>query len=445
MKIKLLFLILITTGSYAQKQELARSGSLISQEDLSFLSTMARDVMEKAKVYPGRVSGSGEKNNSGGTLITPGGNYPAFWIRDYAMSLETGFVSAKDQRHMLHLTASTQCDQTWITKGGSIVPLGSIADHVRLSDSLPVYFPGTYSYEEQGNGSFGMLPPICDQFFFIQMAWYYVKSTGDVKILSKLINGKKLIDRLEIAFATPSAHLENEVVYTVDAYRAVDFGFRDAVTITGDLCFASLLKLRAARQLVDLFSKSGNKERSEHYKRVGEKLKVAIPQIFLDNRGMLLASTGKSKQADVWATALAVHLGVLEGENVKRTSSFLADAYKKGILAYKGNIRHVLEGDDFNGKTAWEMSMARKNEYQNGAYWGTSTGWVASAIARTDVESGRKLVKEFIDDLRENDFRKGEGFGAPYECFHPPGHKQNPVYLTTVAGPYIVLKDLVTR
>lgn len=441
MKISLFLLFFLAIQFLAQGQNAVRTESLISQDDLLFLKTMTRDVLEKAKVRPGQSAGEGNKNNTGGTVVTPGGNYPAFWIRDYAMSLETGFVSSQDQLHMLKLTAETQCDQTWITKKGGMVPFGSIADHVRLSDSLPVYFPGTYSFEDQGDGSFGMLPPICDQFFFIQMAWYYVRTTGDVKILSKVINGKKLIDRLEIAFAAPASRLDNGLVYTVDAYRAVDFGFRDAVTITGDLCFASLLKLRSARQMAWLFSKVANHNRAGHYKTVADGLKAAIPKIFMDNRGMLLASSGKSKQADVWATVLAVSLGVLQGDDLKKTSNFLADAYNKGILAYKGNVRHILDGDDFNDKTAWEVSMARKNEYQNGAYWGTPTGWVAAAIAKTNVPAAQRLVKEYIADLRENDFRKGKGFGAPFECFHPPGHKQNPVYLTTVASPYIVFTN----
>jgi len=47
-----------------------------------------------------------------------------------------------------------------------------------------------------------------------------------------------------------------------------------------------------------------------------------------------------------------------------------------------------------------------------------------------------------IDDLRKNDFRKGGGSGAPWECFHPSGHRQNPVYMTTVTCPYIVFRSM---
>ena len=80
---------------------------------------------------------------------------------------------------MLLLTASTQCNQTWVTKNGSMVPFGAIADHIRIDDSKPIYFPGTYDYNEQGTKEYGMTPPYDDQFFFIHMAYYYVISTGD--------------------------------------------------------------------------------------------------------------------------------------------------------------------------------------------------------------------------------------------------------------------------
>ena len=48
---------------------------------------------------------------------------------------------------------------------------------------------------------------------------------------------------------------------------------------------------------------------------IADKIKAAIPELFLDERGMLRASTGKSSQADVWSTGLAVYLKILEGDN----------------------------------------------------------------------------------------------------------------------------------
>jgi hypothetical protein len=53
---------------------------------------------------------------------------------------------------------------------------------------------------------------------------------------------------------------------------------------------------------------------------------------------MLMASTGRSGQPDIWATALAVHFGLLEGDAAMQISTLFAHAYKAGSLSYKGNI-----------------------------------------------------------------------------------------------------------
>ena len=145
----------------------------LSKEDFEFLKDLTKDVLESSKLYHGqRISEKHGPNNTGGILIRSGGRnaYPFFLIRDYARSLDCGSVSPEDQKHMLFLTASIQCDQTWITKGGNMVPYGAIADRVRIDDKLPIYFPRASDYIKQGHSSkFGKIPPISDQFYFIHM------------------------------------------------------------------------------------------------------------------------------------------------------------------------------------------------------------------------------------------------------------------------------------
>lgn len=201
----------------------------------------------------------------------------------------------------------------------------------------------------------------------------------------------------------------------------------------------------AATELADLFKILNKKAKVEKYSLIASQIKEAIPKLFMDERGMLRASNGKGSQADVWSTALAIYYDILSAENAERTSRYLSNAYEKGHLAYKGNIRHILTTDDFDTSTAWEFSLASKNTYQNGAYWGTPAGWVCNAIAITNYKLAQKLAKEFIDDLRENDFRKGFEYGAPFECFYPPDHKQNPLYMTTVSCPLAAFKSMVNR
>ncbi len=436
----LLNLVLVISLSGQAKTQIS---NLLSESDLGYLKELTKDVLESSRIYPGqKISPAFGGNNTGGILIRPGGRdcYPSFWIRDYAMSLECGFITSDQQKHMLQLTASTQCDQTWITDAGGMIPLGAIADHIRIDDSKPIYFPGTYDYNSQGGKTWGVFPPYCDQYFFIHMAYYYVKNGSDAKFLLNEIDGVRLIDRLEIAYKVPPTQQDGVLVYTTDDFRGSDFGFRDAIYMTGNLCFPSLLKYRASLELAELFDMIQCKDKADAYRTTGTRLKNEIPRVFSDHRGMLLASTGKSRQADVWSTALAVYFRVLEGENMNKTCQFLRDAYKNGTLANRGNIRHVLTSDDFSESTAWESSMAGKNSYQNGAYWGTPTGWVCYALAKVDVFAAKQLAKEYIDDLRAGDYRKGPEYGAPWECYNADS-AQNAVYLTSVSCPYIVFKQ----
>ena len=434
----LFFAILLMPCTLVQGQQ----KSILGTNDLVFLEQMVKDVMEASRIYPGqKISKDFGPNQTEGVLIRPGGrtSYPAFWIRDYAMSIETGYVSEKEQKHMLDLTASTQSDSLIRTKWGTSIPKGSIADHIRIDDGKPIYFPGTYSFENQGEKKWGMQPPFCDQFFFIQMAYFYVKSFSKTPTLSKEINGVKLINRLEQAYQMPPSHPRSHLVQVDETNRGVDFGFRDAIYITGKLCYASLLKYQAAKQIAYLYGKIGNKSMSLRYQQEANLLKISIVSTFIDTRGMLRASTGMSGQADVWATSLAINLGVLTGKSRLKAAQYLRDAYLRGELSQKGNIRHVIKSDDFSATSAWEKSVVPINTYQNGAYWGTPVAWVCQAIAFVDLPSAQKLAQEFIQELREGDFRKGDTFGSPWECFNDK-LTQNPVYLTSVAVPLIIFK-----
>lgn len=440
----LFFVFMLFQAKYSIGQALDKN-PVLTKDQFEFLEKMTADVLEESRIYPDQfISEEFGANNTGGILVRPGGRnaYPSFWIRDYAMALETGLISPESQAHMLLLTARNQANQTWITAGGSLIPTGAIADHIRIDDGLPIYFPGTYSFTGQGTEEWGELPPYGDQFLFVHMAYRYVKSTGKETILSEEINGLNLMQRLVLAFNVPPSGLDNHLVYASEKFRGVDFGFRDAIEITGELLFPSLLKYRAAMELAELFTIMNQTRRAAEYKQIAIRIKEAIPNVFKDQSGFLKASTKMSAQPDVWGTALAVYLEVLEGQNLTAASQVLADAYKNGTISYRGNIRHVPTNLDFDANKVWEQSLAAKNTYQNGAYWGTPTGWVAYAIDKINPKLARRLATEYINELKENDFRKGAEFGAPYECFDKQGGSQNPVYLTSVACPLVAFKKI---
>ncbi len=396
-----------------------------------FLTELARDVVEASRLRGGeRVAGSAA-NATGGTLILPGGRggYPAFWIRDFAMSLACGLIPLEEQRHALLLTARTQAAADRLLASGSRIPAGAIADHI-LPDGTPIFFPGTYDPAAQG-GIWGRLPPFDNPFFFVEMAWQLVRQSGARDVLHEDVDGRPLLDRLERAFAVPPADPATGLVACGESDRGVSFGFMYAVVQTGSLLFASLLRRQAAQQLAKLTGKP-------HYLQIAAGIEAAIPVVFANPSGLLRASTGLSAQPDVWGSAYAVFTDAVTDPVRERLCQALADACHAGTLAWCGNIRHVLTTDDASPESAWALMVqpTPKNHYQNGAYWGTPTGWVCRAIAEVDDPAARRLAAEYLADLQQHDFRQGDACGAPFECMHPDGHhRQNPVYMTSVTAP----------
>src|SRR5207248_4615278 len=88
----------------------ARGKQVFDRDSMKFLKELTEAVVEASRVRPGESVGASPTNSTGCTLIRPGGRdcYPAFWIRDFAMSLDIGFVSYEEMLHALRLIAKTQ-------------------------------------------------------------------------------------------------------------------------------------------------------------------------------------------------------------------------------------------------------------------------------------------------------------------------------------------------
>ncbi len=411
---------------------------MLNQKGRAYLKGLCAAVLDASRVGEGAsVAGQGP-NTTGGTLIRPGGRnaYPAFWIRDYAMSLAGAPITEAEQRHALFVTAAHQRDAEAVLKTGSVLPVGSIPDHVSFGGT-PIYFPGVLAdYEAQGGARWGRLPCLDNHFYFVHMAAHYAKTTGSHDFLGEEVNGTPLLSRLERAYAMPPSRPDTGLVYAAKRNRGVNFGFFDTTVHTGELLFCSLLKWRAACDLGDLLDGAGSGEKAAGYRRAAKRIGRAVGPCFGRVDGWLRASTGLSSQPDVWGTALAVHWGLLPAEEAEGARDALVFGLRHGTIAWRGAIRHVPTDHDFGEDTAWEKSYAKKNTYQNGAYWPTPTGWVCDAVAAADEALARDLAADYLAALRADDFRGGPDHGAPWECRHPEdGHRQNPVYLTSVSVP----------
>ena len=81
-------------------QRVRRLKAALKQAKLdAILLRLPENIVMSFGVWPGQEISSFGPNRTGNTIIRPGGRncYPAFWVRDYAMSLETGFITTKEQ------------------------------------------------------------------------------------------------------------------------------------------------------------------------------------------------------------------------------------------------------------------------------------------------------------------------------------------------------------
>ena len=407
-------------------------------EDIKFLEEMTRDVVEASRVRPGERVGDSPINTTGQTLIRPGGRgaYPAMWVRDFSMALDSGYITLDEAAQ--HLALIRKCQQSgWRQrklKSGGIIPSYAIPDHINF-DGAAVFFPGTYSAgDDQGGEPFGVLPPFDDQYEYIHIAHHLAIHGRHKDIDYKSL--RRAFDAVEVNAATGG------MVHTTAEKRAVGFGFCDTVFLTGSLLFPSLLRWRAAREMMRMLPEEG-----ERYNQIAEDIASHLAPVFADPKGSgwLFAATGVGRQPDVWGTLYALYLQVLSPKDATLARNTIIEAMKAGTITLDAAVRHVPTTHDFSPTSAWERTSpgVAHNTYQNGAYWHTATGWLLNALYRHDPVMARKQLNTFVAHLREHDFRKGDAFGAPWECFYRDGKaRQNPIYMASVAIPLSVVKKI---
>jgi hypothetical protein len=424
----------------------------IDRPSLAFLRDLAAATVESSRIRPGESRGGTGPNATGITLISPGGNYPALWTRDFAMSLDCGLIDAAEIRPQLRLIAQCQNgEKERRLPSGAVIPPFAIVDHVNLVGGA-VFYPGTYSSgEDQGASPWGPLPPIDDHFYFIHIAHALWRDGAEPRFLDESIGGLSLLDRLERAFHSPAADPKSGAAVTTQERRAVGFGFQDSVYLLGSMSFATLLRYRAARQLSGLCRAKGRVRPAAAYTQTARNIAAHLVPVFIDpaNRdGWLLAATELGKQPDVWATLFALHLGALPTEAADRARKTVAAAVRApgNTIEYQGAVRHVPSDRYYLPNQCWEAGVGRVNTYQSGAFWHTPTGWLIEALQATDPALARQVCDRFIRHLREGDFRKGGSRGAPWECFGLDlAGAQNPVYMTSVTLPLAVLQGMPAK
>lgn len=425
-----------------------KNPTVLDPASMKFFAGFTEASLEAARVRPGeRVNHKLPANTSGCTLIRPGGRacYPAVWTQDFAITLETGFVTPREMADHLELIARAQNGaKERRLKSGAIIPPFAIPDHV-LFNGKAVFYPGTYSSgQDQGGERWGIVPPTNNHYDFILIAYRLWKAAGKAAFPRKKVDGLTLIERLRLAFGVPRIDAATGLVFTDEKRRAVGFIFCDSIYMTGHLLFASLLRWRAGQQLAELEEALGNSRKAGETRKSVAAIPSRLSKTFDDPSrigGWLMAATEIGRQPDVWGTIYALYLGLLKGKRGAAARAEILKALEEGTICYEGALRHVPTNHDASPNSAWERTHTPHNNYQNGAYWHTPSGWLISVLAKDSPAWARRVFNDMIRHFQAEDFRKGKDFHAPWECLGKDGKfRSNPLFIGSVAVPYGVLK-----
>ena len=286
---------------------------------------------------------------------------------------------------------------------------GCIPDRVQ-ADGLAVYSAGPVG-APLGD------PPTDNSQFMVKLVADYVRATGDLDFFRAVAG--KLVRAMD--FSSRS----RDGLVTIDPARPHSpYGFTDTIAKTGELLFSSLLYREASRKLATLFEKAGDAARAGDFGARAGSIERNLGSLWDKKAGMFLAASVDCRQIDIWGNAYAVYAGFPLASKKKRILGFLARNYSR--IIYRGQVRHLPEPE------SWEKTLIpiTPGTYQNGAYWGTASGWVAFALTERWPDLAARLVRALITDYK----RRGA-----YECINLNYEKLKD-YVVSVVNPLGALR-----
>ncbi len=398
MKITLLFVLIIFPSVFLT----AQIESLKSREDKTAAAVL---WLEKETHRLIRASKRAMKDGTAAFPPQVGLGYEAFWLRDYAYTLEGSIDSYSDQELLDACSLFVK----------NIRADGAAVDCIKF-DGTPIYKPGF--------GTMGKKPVADGSQFTINIAWHTYRKTRDKNFLKTIID--KLIKTMHAIPRNPETGLVH--ITPGKEQERCPYGFTDTIEKQGDVLFSSLLFIQAARRLSDLLNELGRTKEASYWKNENGKVARMVSTIFWDTEtGLMRAATVQCREHDIWGSAFAVYLNVANAEQQKAIAGYFKRHYDE--LVQKGQIRHL------PGNVYWEKTNCKKNTYQNGAYWATPAGWFVYTLAMADERLARQTVIDMVSDFKKH--------GACEWIF---GEKHRlPCYLASAALPLSGIRAMLER
>lgn len=320
-----------------------------------------------------------------------GKQYNATWLRDFTYMAESGLVPTNDV-----------VNEAMIFLNGVSKDFEGV-DCVR-HNGVPVYRPGG---DRMGD------KPVADGGpFTVSVAYLAWKQSGDVRF----IDSPMLQKLLRVFAAIPRAPDGSGLVWIDPAktYDRCPYGFTDTVRKQGAVLFTSLLKIEAGRRLEEMLVAAGRMAEAAGVRDEVALTERSVNRVFWNEAsGLYRAATVKCREDDVWGSAFAVWLKVAPESRVNRIVRRLTVDYSR--LVHCGQVRHLLPGVYWEDCRMADGSPVPHDVYQNGAFWGTATGWMCWAIAHADPSLALKTFQDLAADYESNGACECH-FAAPGAC-----------------------------
>ncbi|MFH1744349.1 MAG: hypothetical protein ABIH23_35550 [bacterium] len=292
------------------------------------------------------------QGHDGTQLPTPDGvgNYRALWVRDFSFMVE--YAGDLMDAMLVHQAIR------YLLRGQR--EDGCMPDRVR-ADGVPIYSPG------------GDANPINDHAkdngpFMVKLVAMDVERRDDLAFFREV---EPALQR-GLDFLVCSS---NGLVWNDPADPQSPFGFTDTIAKTGDLLFTSVLYWEACKSMEDLARRSGVGDADDYAQRA-KRIRAGLATLWDEETGMFFAASRDCHQIDIWGSAYAVSVGIATAQQTERIASYL-DSHCERIVQC-GQVRHL------PGQDLWNRMLIpiKPGTYQNGAYWGTASGWVIHALYR---------------------------------------------------------------
>lgn len=362
--------------------------TLVTDAQYQWLTEKTRQITEKVRC---------KLDDSNGTYIySPGGYGMQCWPRDcyYIVHGAPQFVPAAEIRDIVRLILKFQ----------------------RPDGLVPKNFSGTgASYVCWGP------PPESDAGqFAVQLAYEYFRRSGDTNFASENLQAlKRAMDSMP--------RNEQGLIWIDPANPHTAYGFTDQVFKTGAEFFCSLLYWETSRKLADIATAVGENEVAQEMSARAALIEKNLSTLWDEQAGMYLAASQDCRQIDIWGSAYAVYIGFPDKKKNKRICRYLVKNYTK--IVYAGQVRHLPGGEYWN-KTSQDIP---KDTYQNGAYWGTASGWAAYAIAQINPKLASNMLGDMIDYYHRYD---------AFECVNDKGLQKIGGYGASVGNPMAAINRM---